>query len=55
MNGSRAKKIRRKVYGDFSQKEERNYITVQGARVNHPDSLRAQYYRAKKEYNKKGA
>jgi len=62
MRGSKAKRIRKAIYGDQSQKQERTYGMKNGRRVfdqgkfaghtftlfNQPDSLRARYQKAKK-------
>jgi hypothetical protein len=51
MNGTKAKSIRKKVYGDQSLKQPRSYLRKEttGQIINHPSSLRAKYLRAKKE------
>lgn len=51
MNGKQAKRLRRKVYGDMSIRAPRVYSVCAstGQVVNHPESLRARYQRAKKE------
>ncbi len=62
MRGSKAKAIRREIYGDQSIRTERNYRAIQRGRVrnkdgevftlpqiiNDPESLRARYQRAKR-------
>lgn len=49
MNGRKAKRIRKVVYKDISLKIKREYITKDGAIINHPDSPRAIYQLMKKE------
>lgn len=52
MSGSKAKKIRRQIYGDMSYGIPRDYVVdLRGTISNHPNSLRAKYQRAKKEIN----
>ena len=54
MRGSKAKRLRKEIYGDTSLRIERKYCAQQygvyigSTRVNHPDSLRAIYQQAKK-------
>ena len=48
MNAKKAKKIRKKIYGDMSL-HTRCYISDEkGTVYNHPTSLRASYQRAKR-------
>jgi len=49
MRGTKAKAIRKAVYGDQSLRQKRQYVQITGTGViwNHPDSLRAKYQQAK--------
>ncbi len=52
MRGSKAKKIRKLVYGDFSFHARRRYvITSKGTLMNHPDGRRAKYLQYKRLAN----
>lgn len=49
MNATKAKAIRKQVYGDLSRKADRQYLRASfGTIINHPNSLRAQYQQAKR-------
>jgi len=57
MNGKKAKKIRKEIYGDYSLQINRDYIRIDNNSntiMNNPNSLRYQYLRAKKEYKNHG-
>ena len=48
MNTGKARKLRKKIYGDMSQKAERQYVRdARGTIRNAPGSLRALYQTAK--------
>ena len=49
MRGKRAKVLRKKVYGIYSQKGKRQYINEGKGIRNAPNGLRAKYQAAKKE------
>lgn len=50
MNGKKAKKIGKEIYGDMSIKMDRQYVRNEktGKIYNHPESPRAKYQSAKK-------
>jgi hypothetical protein len=48
MNSKKAKYLRKKIYGDFSQREERKYIRTQSGSIR-TTGRRAQYQKAKGE------
>ena len=47
MRGSKAKKIRKIVYGDHAHGERKYVISNKGQIMNKPGSLRAKYLKAK--------
>lgn len=49
MNTDKARKLRKLIYGDMSQRIPRSYVTEHGSIVNAPDSPRGKYRKAKKE------
>jgi len=56
MRNKKAKKIRKMVYGDFSQREERVYMRLMptGKIVNHKKTRRHEYQQLKKLVKEKG-
>jgi hypothetical protein len=49
MNATKAKAIRKEIYGTMSMKSDRHYLRSSFDQIiNHPESLRAQYQRAKR-------
>jgi hypothetical protein len=55
MRGTKAKRLRKQIYGDTSLRVERSYIRQSGRYyrgggiINHPDSPRAKYQAAKRQ------
>lgn len=48
MRGSKAKRIRKYVYGEMSQRAPRQYVVVGGTIFNKPESLRMIYQALKR-------
>lgn len=50
MNSKKCKLLRRMVYGDYSQREERKYIRSNGQIINDPNGRRGRYLEGKRNY-----
>jgi hypothetical protein len=55
VNTDKARKLRKRIYGDMSQRVEREYVAVHGGKksagstiMNAPESLRSIYQKAKR-------